>query len=184
MGRSLAPAVMTLRRGGLVAYPTESVFGLGCLPNNARAVRRLLRLKRRAQSKGLILIAANIKQLLPYVGEISAAARATWPGPYTWLVPARPRAPRWLRGRHDTVAVRVTAHPLARALCLRANSALVSTSANLAGTVPARNARDVARRFGARVDDVVRGRVGGQRQPTQIADARTGRVMRASVPRR
>ncbi len=176
-----ARAIAVLRRGGVIAYPTEAVYGLGCLPRNARAVQRLLRIKGRPRHKGLILIAANTAQLKPYVATLTEQVLATWPGPYTWLLPARPRTPRWLRGHHDSIAVRVTAHPLARSLCLRAGSALVSTSANRAHRKPARSYRAVAQSLGKDVDFIVRGRVGRARKPTQIADARSGRVVRAGT---
>ena len=110
-------AAHLMHRGGVIAYPTEAVYGLGCDPWNGEAVARLLAIKRRDVSKGLILIAADAAQLAPFVEELPAARmaeiRASWPGPHTWLLPARAITPRWLTGRFDTLAVRVTAHPLA-----------------------------------------------------------------------
>lgn len=175
----LASAVAWLRRGGIVAYPTESVYGLGCDPWDRMAVMRLLRIKRRTPAKGLILIAADVEQLRPWVQEIPAQVRATWPGAHTWLVRPRPGTPYWITGRHARIAVRVSAHPVVRSLCLAAGMALVSTSANRRGQVPARNRREVMRRFGADVDYVLGGQVGGRRQPTPITDADSGRRIRA-----
>lgn len=174
----LAQAVTNLRRGGIVAYPTESVYGLGCDPGNRNAVMHLLHIKRRTPAKGLILIAADVEQLLPWVAEIPPPVRATWPGAHTWLVRPRPGAPYWITGRHARIAVRVSAHPAVRALCLAAGMALVSTSANRTGQVPARTYREVLRRFGSDVDYVLRGRVGGRKQPTPITDADSGRLIR------
>ncbi len=117
----LGLAAAWVARGGLIAYPTEAVYGLGCDPENGHAVRRLLALKARPEHKGLILIAADWAQLEPYVRGLGqtamAAIHATWPGAVTWLLPARRETPRWLTGEHQTLAVRVTAHPLAAALC-------------------------------------------------------------------
>lgn len=178
-------AALHVRQGGLIAYPTEAVYGLGCDPWNEAAVLRLLELKHRPMAKGLILIAADAGQLEPFIDldALDAARRATvlrtWPGPHTWLVPARPGTPAWLRGRHDTLAVRVTAHPLAAALCRTAASALVSTSANPATRPPARSAMQVRTMFGAQVDYILPGRCGPSLKPTEIRDARTGRVVRA-----
>lgn len=178
----LAQAVRTLRAGGVIAYPTEAVFGLGCDPFNPQAVLRLLELKRRPMEKGLILIAADIDQLAPFMTSLSAADRArlmtSWPGPNTWLVPARPETPVWLRGAHHTIAVRVTAHPLANALCLAAGHALISTSANPARQPPARSALQVRRYFEDRVDYVVPGALGIEPRPTTIRDLRTGKTLR------
>lgn len=176
-------ATAVLRRGGVVAYPTEGVYGLGCNPRNPRAVRKILRLKKRSWRQGLILIGAHWRHVEPWVDTFDeqavARARATWPGPRTWLLPARKGTARWLRGEHATIAVRVTAHPLAAALCRRFNSAIVSTSANIHGRPPAVNAAQVRRLFGERVDAVLPGRLGGLRGPTEIRDARTGELVRA-----
>nr|MDQ2696242.1 Sua5/YciO/YrdC/YwlC family protein [Pseudomonadota bacterium] len=124
----LRQAARILRQGGVIAYPTEAVYGLGCDPRNRRAVQRLLEIKRRPPAKGLILIAADLAQLEPFIDPLPPDRRrlldAAWPGPVTWLVPAR-RAPVWLRGNHPTLAVRVTAHPLAAALCRAFGGAVV-----------------------------------------------------------
>ncbi len=171
-----------LRRGGVIAYPTEAVYGLGCDPRREGPVRRILALKRRPAGKGLILIAADFAQLKPWLLPLPAADRdrvmATWPGPVTWLLPARPTAPRWLRGAHATLAVRVTAHPQAATLCRVAGTALVSTSANLSGRSPARTALAVRRQFGTGIDVLLAGALGGASRPSEIRDLATGRVMR------
>jgi L-threonylcarbamoyladenylate synthase len=171
-----------LARGGLIAYPTEHCFGLGCDPENACAVRRLLRLKRRPQAKGLILIAADLRQLEPYLAPLPAEDRARltayWPGPTTLLMPAAKHAPRWLIGRHRTLAVRVTAHSYAADLCRGLGMALVSTSANLSARRPLRSARACRQVFGTRVM-VMSGRVGSGRRPSAIIDFASGRQIRA-----
>ncbi|MCB1874626.1 MAG: Sua5/YciO/YrdC/YwlC family protein [Chromatiales bacterium] len=171
-----------LNAGGVIAYPTEGVYGLGCDPHNPRAVQRLLDLKGREAAKGLILIAADPGQLVsliqPPSAQLQTALSQTWPGPVTWLLPAAANCPSWLRGRHATLAVRVTAHPLAAELCRAAGGPLVSTSANLSGRVPARSAIGVYRRFGEALDWIVDGPVGGLRGPTEIRDGLSGRVIR------
>jgi len=144
---------------------------------------RLLALKHRPWQKGMILIASSLKQLepfiLPLIPEIAERVRPTWPGPVTWLLPARPDVPPWLRGEHTTLAVRVTAHPLAAALCETFRGPIVSTSANLAGLDPARNALTVRRELGERVDYILHGALGDLAQPTEIRDAQTGCIVRA-----
>lgn len=178
----LRAAARIAQAGGLIAYPTEAVYGLGCDPRNEAAVRRLLALKRRPMHKGLILIAADFAQLAPFLQPLTAADHArlaaTWPGPYTWLIPARPDTPRWLRGRHETLAVRVTAHPLAAALCRACGHPLVSTSANFSGRPPARSALAVRRQLGTAMDYLLPGPTGGAAQPTEIRDLRSGRRVR------
>lgn len=179
----LEHAAELIRSGGLVAYPTEAVYGLGCDPRREDTVMRLLALKEREVSHGLILIAADLDQLRefiqPFDQVLSERILPTWPGPVTWVVPAAPGTPGWIRGRHPTIAVRVTAHPIAAALCRAAGTALVSTSANLHGAAPARSARDVEMTLGGRIDHVVEGACGEQERPTEIRDAATGAVLRA-----
>ena len=173
-----------LREGGVIAYPTEAVFGLGCDPANAEAVGRILDLKQRPMEKGLILIGADIDHILPFMAPLSANEREvleqSWPGPVTWLVEAAPGVPKWLRGRHKTIALRVSAHPLAARLCKAFRGAIVSTSANRSGLEPARSSGAVRRAFGARLDYVVPGACGARSAPSEIRDLRSGKVLRAS----
>lgn len=177
----LRVAARLLQEGGVIAYPTEGVWGLGCDPLNEAAVRRLLDLKQRPESKGLIIIAASMAQVETWLAGLDAAQRAacdrTWPGPYTWVVPAA-QAPAWLRGRHDSVAVRVSAHPGVQALCNAFGGALVSTSANVSGRPPARDALQLRQQFGRGLDYILPGRLGGDGKPSEIRDARTGIVLR------
>lgn len=182
MAGDIDAACRALAAGGIVAYPTEAVYGLGCDPADADAVARLLALKGRPEAKGLILIADRLAALEPWLAPLDEITRArvapTWPGPVTWLLPAAPGVPQAVRGEHDTLAVRVTAHPTAAALCAAWGGALVSTSANRAGGEPARDAEAVATLFGDGVDAIVAGAVGGLARPTPIRDGRTGHVVR------
>jgi len=169
--------------GGVIAYPTEAVFGLGCDPLNAAAIAKLLAIKQRDDSKGFILIAADIIQLEPYI-DVSDKLRdqllMTWPGPITWVVPAAPGVPDWLTGGRATLAVRVTAHPVAQALCASTGFALTSTSANLSSRPPIRSSLAVRHLLRDKLDYIVPGNVGSQRRPTKICDALTGKILRAS----
>jgi L-threonylcarbamoyladenylate synthase len=178
----LEPTLRALRGGGVIAYPTEAVFGIGCEPLNPEAVRRVLRLKARSWTKGLILVAADFWQLEPYLAPVPPAlaerALGTWPGAVTWLWPATPRVPVWVRGCHRQVAVRISAHPLVRALCLAYGGALISTSANHAGAPPARDALSARARFGAGLDALLPGTVGGALRPSEIRDLCSAQVMR------
>lgn len=171
-----------LEHGGVIAYPTEAVIGLGCDPWDEEAVAKVLWLKRRPVDKGLIVIAADVEQLAELVDfsriPEPAQVTASWPGPVTWLAPAHPGTPYWLTGRHDTLAVRVSAHPGVRELCDRVGP-LVSTSANPSGCLPARTTRRARAYFGLDVDCYVPGNVGAEARPSVIRDAQSGRVVRA-----
>jgi L-threonylcarbamoyladenylate synthase len=179
---AISLAARTLRAGGVIAYPTEAVFGLGCLPRNRAAVMRLLAVKRRSWRKGLILIAADVAQLAAYVvlppEPQRSAVLESWPGPHTWILEARRGTPRWITGGRPAVAVRVTEHACARELCRRVRGALVSTSANLSRRPPHRRLLALRRDLGRRVDYVLAGELGGAQRPTTIRDGRTGEVLR------
>ena len=170
-----------LRRGGLVAYPTESCYGLGCDPRNPRALKRLIQLKGRDAAKGLLLIADHVKRLQAFMRPLRAAdltrMQRTWPGPVTWVVPASNACPPLLTGGRTTIAVRVTAHPGAARLCRSLGIALVSTSANKSGKKPAKTAAECRRIFGAQVR-VIAGRIGPRRRPSTLIDLATGTVLR------
>ena len=172
-----------VRNGGVIAYPTEAVWGLGCDPWNGQAVERLLELKDRPVEKGVILVADSIHQfdfLLEDFPELWMDRLAsTWPGPNTWLVPHQNLLPAWITGDHDTVALRVTDHPLVRELCA-ITGPLVSTSANPAGRPPARNSLRIQQYFPDQLDAVLTGSLGGRKNPSVIRDLATGNVLRAS----
>ena len=181
----ITQAIRWLHAGGLIAYPTEAVWGLGCDPRNEPAVLRLLALKQREVDKGLILIASDETQLAPYIDMPALdvaqrnAVRASWPGPHTWIVPASINAPAWITGAHTGIAVRVSAHPTVIALCHAFGGALVSTSANRAGE-PAPSSRDALDPvIVAGVDAVTGGETGGLQRPTAIRDARSGDMLRS-----
>ncbi|HJU41098.1 MAG TPA: Sua5/YciO/YrdC/YwlC family protein, partial [Tahibacter sp.] len=132
---SIDQAVAVLRRGGIVAYPTEAVYGLGCDPFNAEALERVFAAKRRPSARGVLLIASDFAQIEPLIDRSVASAAsieralATWPGPHTWIFPRSDKVPEWIARGHAGVALRVTAHPLAAQLCRAFGGPLVSTSA-------------------------------------------------------
>jgi len=170
-----------INSGEVLAYPTEAVFGLGCDPWNASAVGRILALKQRSWAKGLIVIAADLEQARDLLStlspELEQRIQATWPGPVTWLLPASPHTPAWLTGDHSQIALRIPAHPQARALCQWCGP-LVSTSANPEGRLPARTAGQVRRYFSPNLP-IFPGQVGPWRNPSQIIDSASERCIRA-----
>ena len=181
----LPAAVAALRRGGVIAYPTEAVWGIGCDPMNEAAVLRLLAIKQREVGKGLILVAAHEDQfddLLDWEALPTDRAEAvydSWPGPNTWIVPARGRVPKWVTGDHAGVAARVSAHPVVVALCEAFGGPITSTSANAAGAPPPYSRDRLDSGLVADLDGVLAGETGGASAPSTIRDARTGQVLRA-----
>ena len=176
----LRQAARAIREGGVVAYPTEAVYGLGCDPLNARAVERLLAIKQRPMHKGLILLGADLDQLRPFIDlpEETLAPLQDWPVGTTYLVPASALVPEWIRGEHAKVAVRVSHHPLAARLAELAGVPLVSTSANLSGRPSLRNPFQVGRQLGGLVDFIVTGQCNITNRPSTIIDLESGATLR------
>lgn len=175
-------AARAIQTGKVVAYPTEAVWGLGCDPFNTHAVRRILSLKKRDPAKGLILVAADMAQLEFLLADLPAQQRATlaasWPGPVTWLIPHQGKLPAVVTGMHDSVAVRVSAHPVVRALCQWVGGVIVSTSANPQGLAPARWGYRARRYFGQSVI-YAPGQVDLQARPSTIRDLSSGHTLRS-----
>lgn len=183
MNSNLKKASEILKQGGVIAYPTEAVWGLGCDPNNQQAVEKLLSLKNRPVEKGLILVAANRLQIPGLWDDLSneqlRELDASWPGPVTWLIPDHSRLiPEWIKGSHDTVAVRVSAHPLVKELCLEYGSAIVSTSANSAGKPEIRSRLIIEQQFDDSIDLILDGDLGSSPEPTEIRDLLSGQIFR------
>lgn len=178
----IGQALTVLRQGGVIAYPTEYCFGLGCDPMNQSAVQRILQIKKRKVDKGLILIAADVSQVKIFA-DLNATSRqaeilASWPGPVTWTLPVRPNTPNWICGNHSSIAMRVTAHGLSSQLCQQFGGAIVSTSANRQGHPEFVNAIQVVNEMAAEVDYIVNAEVGGAQQASQIKDSMTGNILR------
>ncbi len=178
---AIRKGVHVLRGGGVIAYPNESVYGLGCLPRDEKAVERLLRLKGRDRSLGLILVAGEWEQFESWVADLSTAADSAGlreSEGITWVMPASPNTPAWITGGRDTVAVRVSLHPLAAVLSRALDSPVVSTSCNPHGMPPARTEREARHYFAGEVDWIMPGECGPLEGPTEIRDAATGAVLR------
>jgi len=181
----LDAAAALLHDGGVLAYPTEAVFGLGCDPHDRVAFERLFALKQRPPTQGVLLIAAEFAQIERYI-ELAAVppdvlqqVRASWPGPHTWVFPRSTQVPAWIAGAHAGIALRITAHEPAAALCWAFGGALVSTSANPHGQPPARSAQAVEAFFGDTLDGLLDAPLGMQASPTVIRDALSGAIIRS-----
>lgn len=177
----LKKAASICNRGGIISYPTESVFGLGCNPNYFPAVEKILLLKQRPISKGLILIAPNIEQLLPYIIAADRELKkitAETSTPTTWLVNASKLTPDWITGQHKKIAVRITQHPIAKRLCEQLAYPLVSTSANVSGKTPARSSLTSRLYFNQQVDFYIGGKTGSLPHVSNIIDLESGDIIR------
>lgn len=166
-----------IRNGGVVTCPTEGVFGLSCLPDDLRAIERVLTIKQRDPSLGLILIAANDSQLRHWI-DTDREIPCDPLNPVTWVVPASSAVPPWISGKHSSIAVRISSHPIASALCTAAGSALVSTSANVSGRAPVTNTYVLRRQFSGLVDYIVPGQCGTASGSSEIRDLMSNKTLR------
>lgn len=169
--------------GGVIAYPTEAVWGLGCDPHNEEAVHRILTIKQREVSKGLILVAANQEQISPLISSLTEDQKTllneSWPGPVTWLLPDSVNViPSWIKGEHSSVAIRVSAHPIVAELCNAFGGPIVSTSANRAGEPEIRSRLIIEEQFSDKIDAIVEGELGSSLQPSEIRDITSGAQLR------
>lgn len=179
-------AAAVLRRGGLVAYPTETFYALGAVARDAAAVDRLARAKGRSDGKPLPLLAADradVDEVALVGGAAARLAEAFWPGPVTLVLPARAGLPPAITAGTGTVGIRVPGSELARALAREAGSALVATSANLAGDPPPVRADALAPELRARVDHVLDGgeAPGGLPSTVVALDGEAIRLVRAGA---
>jgi L-threonylcarbamoyladenylate synthase len=187
---SINVAAQMMMHGSVIAYPTEAVWGLGCDPLNGQACLELLQIKQRPIQKGMILIAGNIEEFAGILSALPAdqvrELDAAWQnqgstGAITFLVPdLLGQVPYWIKGSHHSVALRVSQHSLVKSLCRAFGGALVSTSANVSGKPPARSRVLVEKYFGAQLDFIVPGPLGGATHPSKIIDFTTRKTIRAS----
>ncbi len=171
---ALRAAADAVRAGGVIAYPTETVYGLGADPLCEEAVRRVFGLKGRGAEKALILLIRDERDLAGVASGVTETARrlmgAFWPGPLTLALKASPGLPRALLGGGETVAVRVSSHPVARALTDLVGGPITSTSANRSGQPPARSAPEVGAIFGEGIDLIVDGGPSAEDRPSTVVD--------------
>lgn len=161
--------------GEVLAYPTEAMYGLGCDPWNICALENLLKLKVRSQNKGLIVLIYDWSQLWDLIAHVPDSClervHSTWPGPVTWIFPKSEKVPRLLCGDRDTIAIRMTAHKVAHDLCF--NAPIVSTSANITGSTPARSIQELQVQFPTQIKFVLDGALGSGTAPSSIFDVMT-----------
>jgi L-threonylcarbamoyladenylate synthase len=180
---ALNEAVHTLADGGIIAYPTEAVYGLGCDPFNEDAVTKLLAIKQRDKARGLILVVSDWEQcntlIKPLEPMMQTRIEASWPSHTTWVFPAGEKAPAWITGTHESIAIRMSAHPIVHELCTHFGKPIVSTSANIQGFPSIRDLRTLKIGFEAQLDFIMPGALGGAAAPSVIKDAITGEILRA-----
>jgi len=176
---TIKQAITSLKQGHLLAYPTESMYGIGTDPYNNQAVESLKDLKERG-TKGFILIASAWVQVADWVDlpkrNLLSKALKSWPGPVTWIMPASKQAPKAIIGPNNTLAIRIPDHPICQQLCQSFGGAIISTSANPKGEEPAKNHQAVANYF--KHVDILIGDIGNRTKPSTVKNILTNEIYR------
>jgi L-threonylcarbamoyladenylate synthase len=182
--KNIKKAVTLLQHGGVIAYPTEGVYGLGCDPFNGLACQRLSSIKERPSTKAFVLVASDFKQIESLIDTIQIpdldSILATWPGAVTWVFPASSNGMAQLL--QTSLAIRISAHPVVRALCHAFGKPIISTSANLSTETPLLNITEVQKQFENKVDLIIDAELGNLSGPTPIYDALTKKILRKENP--
>ncbi len=172
-----------IKFGAVIAYPGDTIWGFGCHPLLKDSVDRILQIKQRSASKGLILLSSELDFCLPYISshlsanDIALLKKST-PQPTTWLIPASRNCPSWLRGGFSTIAIRIPNHPFIKALCNELESPIVSTSANISGKTTIRNSIQARRLFANQLDHIISGYQSGTGRPSEIKSLESGDIIR------
>ena len=173
--------VRFIRRGGIIAYPTESCFGLGCDPKNKKAINKIIKLKKRSLNKNFILIGSSLKHFDYFTNSFNDVTKenlfSKWPGPHTWIIKANNRCPNWLKS-NSKIALRIPSFSNCQALINSIDMAITSSSLNLSGKIPLKNYRDVCRFLPNQVK-LIKGRIGKNRNPSVIQDFKTKNIIRS-----
>lgn len=150
-------AAHIIRHGGIIAYPTDTVYGLGCDPYNADAVEKINLIKQRPLNKYFILLASDIKQVQPLLHTTKAQQKLITQSdePTSWIVNASPNAPEWLTNKSHTITIRISHSPTVQKLCSALGHPIISTSANISGRRPAKNALELYQFFYKKVDKIL-----------------------------
>ena len=174
-------AIDYLRKGKIIGYPTEGVYGLGCDPWNEDSVSRINRIKKRGAGKVYLLVASNINQLTELVDtdNIAKEVLESWPGHTTWLIPAKKNTPKWLVDKDSgLIAIRVSKHPTIVELCNHFKNPIISTSANISGDENVLSKTTFIHTFSQTVDYFVEGNLGNSDKPSIIRNMITGEKLR------
>jgi len=180
----LRQIALQIRRGGIIAYPTDTIWGFGCHPKSRSAVYRIQQLKQRSRSKGLILLSSSLELCEPYLDPSVLATKydqlsSPQTRAVTWIVKASTDCPNWLTGQSESIAIRITDKPHIKILCQSIQAPLVSTSANISGRNNARSSLIVHKLFHQSVDNIIEGYDTGSQQASVIRDLHTGNILRA-----
>ena len=170
----MGQVVTLLDQGGIIGYPTETVYGLGGNADDPVVIDRIHRLKGGDREKPFLVLLGKREDITPLVGKISAYSIVLmdrfWPGPLTLIFPASPKLPASLAPKTGKVAIRVSSDPICRMLLEQFHRPLISTSANPSGSKPARSAGEILEYFGSGIDLILDGGERNSPRPSTLVD--------------
>ncbi len=176
--KSASEAISILKNGGLIIYPTEGVYGLGCDALNEKSVKEVFKIKFRSHEKSFITICSDISQLDGLIhSDYMTDKKITKFDFTTWIIPIDDSCPCWL-SKDDNIAVRISNHPVVKDLCNGLGKPLISTSANISNQEYENNLNHISKLFDKKVECIVEGKLGGKNTPSKIIDIVTGSVLR------
>ena len=174
-------AVEYIKKGEIIAYPTEAVYGIGCDPWNQKSVEKIYKIKKRVSNKPFILVASDINHLnnLINIGSLTDDVLSSWPGHVTWLIPALSEAPQWLiDGSTGLIAIRISNHKIIKQICSIFGKPIISTSANMSSEKPFISKEDMTKNFSSSVPLLVEGEIGSYPNTSIIKNMLTGEKIR------
>lgn len=177
---SIRLAAQQIKYGGIIAYPTDTIYGLGCDPYNIEAVENLNLIKQRPLNKQFILLAGQFNQIAPLIivnSEQKKLVEDTTES-ISWIADASSTAPSWLIGKTNTLTVRISQNEIVKKLCNALGHAIISTSANLSGKLPATNSLTIRKYFGARLNHSLATNKKLKAKPSKIIRLCDNRVIR------
>ncbi len=177
---SIRHAAHVIRDGGIIAYPTDTIYGLGCDPYNAQAVHNINLLKQRPLNKQFILLAGDIEQIKPLIilDKKQQTKIMHTSEPTSWIADASPQAPAWLTEQYNTLSIRISNHATVKKLCAALGHAIISTSANPSEKKPARNSLELHQYFHGRIDKILASQQKLSARPSKIIRLCDNRVIR------
>jgi tRNA threonylcarbamoyl adenosine modification protein (Sua5/YciO/YrdC/YwlC family) len=158
--RLIEKAAEVLKAGGVIAYPTDTIYGLGCDLYNKKAIQRIYQIKRRDPKKPFSFICSDLKHISEYAQVTNLAYRIMkryLPGPYTFILPGTKLVPRIMLTKRKTVGIRVPDHPICLALVKALGNPIISTSANLSGEEALTDPREIEETLGSQIDLIIDG---------------------------
>lgn len=176
--KSASQAVDVLKQGGLIIYPTEGIYGIGCDALNEKSVQNVFNVKYRNNEKSFIVLCSEVVHISKLISDDYVQDKKLSEKEFiTWIVPISKNCPQWLT-KNNKIAIRLTDHPVIKELCTGIDGPIISTSANISGKKYINNIDIISELFTDEVECIVEGNLGGEAKSSSIIDIATGHILR------